>query len=178
MIAVKSEPADIDEIFRLYRNATELMRAKGIISWPEFDREMVVTEIQEGRQWKFLLNGEIACIWAITYSDPEIWGDRNADPSVYIHRIATHVDFRGNGFVSHIVDWAKEHSRSKNLRYIRLDTVGENHGLIHHYTKHGFSYLGLSKLNDTANLPAHYHDATVSLFQIELPGQTEESNLL
>jgi hypothetical protein len=39
-------------------------------------------------------------------------------------------------------------------------------GLINHYTKCGFEFLGLSKLSNTINLPAHYQNATVSLFQI------------
>lgn len=172
MIAIPSEISDLEEIFSLYRGATELMREKGVTVWPEFDREMVASEIREGRQWKFLVDGEIACVWAVAYSDPEIWGERNSDPSIYIHRIATHPGLRGKGFVSHIVRWALDHAGSRNLRYVRMDTVGENHGLIDHYRKHGFGFLGLSTLKETGNLPAHYQNATVSLFQIEVPGQT------
>lgn len=168
MTATQSDESDIEEIFSLYRIATQLMRDKGVTAWPEFDRDMVTTELKEGRQWKILVDGKVACVWAVTYSDPEIWGSRNADPAIYIHRIATHPDFRGRGFVSHIVKWAMDYAGAKGLRFIRMDTVGQNHGLIDHYCKHGFSFLGLSKLEDTANLPAHYHHATVSLFQIEV----------
>ena len=50
--------------------------------------------------------------------------------------------------------------------FIRMDTVGENLGLIKYYTNCGFEFLGLSKLKNTQNLPAHYHNATVSLFQM------------
>jgi len=49
------------------------------------------------------------------------------------------------------VKWAINHATSKNLQYIRMDTVGENQGLIDHYRKHGFSFLGLSKLENTTN---------------------------
>jgi hypothetical protein len=49
-----------------------------------------------------------------------------------------------------------------------MDTVGENHGLIHHYTKHGFQFLGLFPLNDWSNLPAHYRNATLSLFEMRV----------
>ena len=169
MNLIKSENSDLDEIFILYRSAADLMRDKAVVTvWPEFDREMVISELLEGRQWKGVIDGKSACVWAVGYSDPQIWGERDADPSVYIHRIATRPEFRGKGLVSKIVDWARDHAKSKNLKYIRMDTVGENHGLISHYRKHGFDFLGLSKLGDTAGLPAHYHNATVSLFQIEL----------
>jgi GNAT superfamily N-acetyltransferase len=164
---LRSTPDDIDEIFRLYHLASAYQIAvKGTVVWPEFERIMVVQEVAEGRQWKLLLDNTIACVWAITFDDPEIWGQRNADPAVYIHRIATNPDCRGRGFVAAIVQWSKEYARQHQKRFVRLDTVGENHGLIAHYTKCGFTYLGLTELTDTATLPAHYHKATVSLFEL------------
>ncbi len=164
---LRSTAADIDEIFRLYRLASaHQIAVKGTVVWPEFDRSMVVQEVAEGRQWKLLLGDTIACVWAITFDDPEIWGARNADPAMYLHRIATNPDYRGRGCVATIVQWAKAYARQHQKRFVRLDTVGENHGLIAHYTKCGFTYLGLTKLTDTASLPAHYHEATVSLFEL------------
>jgi hypothetical protein len=52
--------------------------------------------------------------------------------------------------------------------FVRMDTVGENHKLIEHYTGCGFEFLGLSHLTDTEGLPAHYHNAVVSLFQLKV----------
>ena len=62
--------------------------------------------------------------------------------------------------------WARDFARRYHKKFVRLDTVGENHGLIAHYTACGFTYLGLATLTDTAGLPAHYHNATVSLFEL------------
>lgn len=164
---LRSTPADIDEIFRLYRlAAAHQVAVKGTVVWPDFERSLVAQELAEGRQWKLLLDNAIACVWAITFDDPQIWGARNADPAVYIHRIATNPDFRGRALVADIVQWAKAYARQYQKKYVRLDTVGENHGLIAHYTACGFTYLGLSVLTDTAGLPAHYHGATVSLFEL------------
>jgi ribosomal protein S18 acetylase RimI-like enzyme len=109
-------------------------------------------------------------VWAITFDDPQIWGAKNADPAVYIHRIATNPDFRGRGLVADIVTWAQNFARRHHKKYVRLDTVGENHGLIAHYTACGFAYLGLAALTDTAGLPAHYQGATVSLFELPVVG--------
>jgi GNAT superfamily N-acetyltransferase len=164
---LQSTSADIDEIFRLYQLASAYQIAvKGTVVWPAFARGMVVQEVAEGRQWKLLLGDTIACVWAITFDDPEIWGARNADPAVYLHRIATNPDYRGRGLVAIIVAWAKAYARQHQKQFVRLDTVGENHGLIAHYTTCGFTYLGLTELTDTASLPAHYHGATVSLFEL------------
>jgi hypothetical protein len=49
-----------------------------------------------------------------------------------------------------------------------MDTVGDNSGLINHYTRCGFEFLGLLKLRNTEGLPAHYDNATLSLFQIDV----------
>lgn len=166
-----STPADIDEIFRLYRLASAYQAAvKATVVWPDFERGMVAQELAEGRQWKLLVGEAIACVWATTFDDPQIWGARNADPAVYIHRIATNPEFRGHSWVMDIVAWARDYARQHHKKFVRLDTIGENHGLIKHYTACGFTYRGLDALTDTAGLPAHYHNATVSLFELPVEG--------
>jgi GNAT superfamily N-acetyltransferase len=159
---------DIKEIFRLYKIATDFQKIKFIVHWPEFERSLVETEIAENRQWKIVINDQIACVWATTFNDPNIWEQRNSDPAVYIHRIATNPDFRGQNLVQKIVEWSKQYALTNHKKFIRLDTVGDNPGLISYYTKCGFDFLGLSKLENTAGLPAHYDNATVSLFQMEV----------
>ncbi|MFT3932907.1 MAG: GNAT family N-acetyltransferase [Chitinophagaceae bacterium] len=164
-----STAADIDEIFRLYKLASDHQRSKKtVIVWPEFDREMVADEIAENRQWKCVIDNQVACIWAITFSDAQIWEKKNADPSIYIHRIATNPVFRGQNFVSLIVSWAKEYAKANNKDFVRLDTIGNNTKLIEHYTNAGFNFLGMFPLADTTGLPAHYHNGEACLFEIKL----------
>ena len=113
-------------------------------------------------------NNDIACIWATTKSDPLIWEERNANPSVYVHRIATNPVFRGGNLVVEIVAWAKKYAAENGLQYVRLDTVGENEKLIAYYQKCGFTFLGLFTLKNTEGLPQHYHNADVSLFELKV----------
>lgn len=159
---------DIDEIFRLYKIATDFQKTKYTVHWPEFERGLIETEIAEKRQWKIIVNDQVACVWATTFSDPQIWEERNSDPAVYIHRIATNPDFRGQNLVQRILEWSKQYALINQKKFIRLDTVGDNPGLITYYTKCGFDFLGLLKLKNTKRLPAHYDNATVSLFQLEV----------
>lgn len=67
-----------------------------------------------------------------------------------------------------IVRWAIEYATQHGKRFVRMDTVGENHKLIKHYTGCGFQFLGLSQLTNTEGLPQHYHNAVVSLFELEV----------
>jgi ribosomal protein S18 acetylase RimI-like enzyme len=162
-------PADIGEVFTLYKIAANYQKEKKtVIVWPSFDRKMVEIEIAENRQFKLLVNNAVACIWAITFSDEQIWENSKKDSALYIHRIAVNPDFRGNSYVHTIVAWAKEFAIENSIQFIRLDTLGENLGLIKHYKNAGFDFLGLFNLKDTSNLPDHYKLAPVCLFEIAL----------
>jgi GNAT superfamily N-acetyltransferase len=161
--------ADIPEIFRLYRIASAYQRSKEtVVVWPEFEQALVETEIAENRQWKLIIDGKTACIWATTFSDEQIWGKRNGDAAVYIHRIATNPDFRGKNFMAIIVAWAKAYATENNKDFVRLDTLGNNSKLIAHYSNSGFNFLGMFDLEDTQGLPDHYHNTPACLFEIRL----------
>jgi GNAT superfamily N-acetyltransferase len=166
---INSTFEDIDTIFSLYKIATDYQKDRFPDNiWPEFERSLVETEITENRQWKLLIDNEIACVWAITFSDPQIWEERNNDPAIYIHRIATNPKFRGQKFVTKIVEWAREYAISQNKSFIRMDTCGDNKVLINHYVNCGFDFLGINKIASSEGLPSHYHDADVCLFEIKL----------
>ncbi len=66
------------------------------------------------------------------------------------------------------MEWAKKYAKENAKEFIRLDTVGKNEKLLEHYKNCGFNYLGLFKLKKTTGLQAHYQNATVSLFEIDL----------
>ena len=162
-------PEDIDEIFRLYKIASEYQKSKQtVVVWPEFKKQLVETEIAENRQWKLIIDEEIACVWATAFNDEQIWEERNADAAIYIHRIATNPNFRGKNFVAIIVEWAREYAKSKGKNFVRLDTLGNNTKLIEHYTNGGFRFLGMFDLKNTKGLPDHYHNVPACLFEIQL----------
>ncbi len=164
--------ADADEILSLYQHARSIQTEKKMVVWPMFSKTFVEQEIAENRQWKILVNNDIACNWAITFIDKEIWEHRDRGDAIYIHRIATNARYRGNRFIDKIVTWAKLYAHENGKKFIRLDTLGNNTKLIEHYTSAGFRFLGMFTLTNTANLPAHYqHEPNCCLFEMELAGQ-------
>jgi hypothetical protein len=82
---------------------------QNVVVWPNFDQHLE-TELSENRQWKLIIENQIACVWAIN-STMLKWEERDCNDAIYIHRIATHSDFRGHNFVKIIVDWAKEYAK-------------------------------------------------------------------
>ena len=160
---------DAENILALYESARQLQTKKEMVVWPIFEKYLVEREIKEQRQWKLVIDNIIACNWAITFADKEIWEEKDKNDAIYIHRIATNTDFRGNRYVDRIVEWAKEYAAKKSKRFIRLDTLGNNTGLIHHYTSAGFQFLGMFELTNTEGLPGHYQkEKNCCLFEIDL----------
>jgi hypothetical protein len=125
---------DAENILSLYQSARDLQTSKGMVVWPIFERRIIEKEINELRQWKLVVEDVIVCNWAITFSDKEIWGVKDKNDSIYIHRIATDPAFRGNRYIHKIVQWAKEYDKQKEKQFVRLDTLGNNTKLIEHYT--------------------------------------------
>lgn len=168
MTIITSTQADLPVIFDLYDEAVAYQKTRFDKHWLPFDRAMVEREIDEGRQWKIIDEGEVACIFAITYDDPFIWKEKNADPAIYIHRIVTHPLFHGRQYVKHIIGWAREHASAQNKKFIRMDTWGDNEKLIEYYTACGFNFLGTITPEASDQLPKHYSAIFLSLFEIVL----------
>ena len=151
-------PRDLDDILSLYEAARNLQRLKKMVVWPSFEKSFLEREIEESRQWKIVADGAIACNWAITFTDKEIWGVKDRNDSIYIHRICNNPAFRGQRYIDTIVAWSRTYARQIGKQFVRLDTLGNNTALIKHYTSAGFEFLGMHKLTDTASLPKHYQD--------------------
>lgn len=168
MKILNSIPKDIATIFNLYEAGTAYQKSVSKKHWQGFEQSLIETEIKEKRQWKIIVGGQIACVFAITFNDPHIWQEKDKDSAIYIHRIATNPDFRGNNFVKHIIDWAKRYAKKKGIAFIRMDTGSGNEKLNNYYIKCGFTYLGIVEIGETADLPAHYKGGSSSLFEIKI----------
>lgn len=164
---INSNPTDIDIIFEFYDIAIAHQKKVFNKHWQGFSRTLVEKEISENRQYKILVDDQVACVFAVTFDDQLIWGDRDHD-SIYIHRIVTHPNFRGYAFVKEIIKWAKKIAAQNQIKYIRMDTWADNEKLLDYYTGCGFDYVGIVKLEKSEGLPKHYEGISLSLFEIKV----------
>ncbi|MBK8561985.1 MAG: GNAT family N-acetyltransferase [Saprospiraceae bacterium] len=162
-----STPADIGLIFGLYDAAIEFQKQVFNKHWKGFDTGLVEREIAENRQWKIMVEGQVACIFAITFEDKSIWKEKDQGDAIYIHRIVTNPEFRGRRFVPVITEWAKEYAKSQGLSFVRMDTWGDNQKLIDYYQSCGFKFLEIIT-PEQVGLPKHYNGITLSLFEIKI----------
>lgn len=168
MTITNCEPADLNTILRLYAAARALQAERKMVVWPVFESSLMEQEIMENRQWKLVIENDVGCVWATTFTDKDIWEEKDKNDAVYIHRIATNPAFRGRRFVKNIVDWAKIYAKANDKKFVRLDTLGNNTRLIQLYTEAGFNFLGVVRLADVSKLPLHYHrEPDCLLFELE-----------
>jgi predicted GNAT family N-acyltransferase len=166
---INSKRQDLDLIFDFFESAIRYQQKNGYDLWPRFSEDLILNEINEKRHWKIMEGDETACIFSVMYSDPVIWGpEKNKDPSVYLHRIAINPDFKGNNIMKVIKDWAIDHAKMTQKKYVRMDTWGKNESLRNYYIKCGFRYIGQQYLKETKGLPAHYGGSELSLFETEV----------
>jgi ribosomal protein S18 acetylase RimI-like enzyme len=166
----KSTMEDLDKIFTLYDLATSYQKTVFNKSWQGFERSKVQREIEAGCHFVLEQNGMMVSTFLITLSDPLIWQEANADSAIYLHRIATDPAFRGNGYVRQIVDWAKAYAAQHGQQYIRLDTHSGNEKINAYYISCGFTYQGIRQIEWTSDLPEHYKNESLSLFEMKLLG--------
>jgi len=163
---LNSTTDDLKTIFDLYDAAITHQKMVSAMHWLPFDKQMVKLEILENRQWKIMLEGQVACVFVTAYTDAAIWGEKDKDPSVYIHRIVTHPDFRGRNFVGAIVEWSKGHGKALGKQFVRLDTWAENLKLKELYLRNGFQFLGNAAPADPAALPSHYSGIVLGFYEL------------
>lgn len=166
------QPADLPRVLELFEESAQLQRQRSHFWWGPFEEETLAAEICRGELYKVEVGNEIGCVFKAVLNDPVIWGEKDKDPALYLHRIASGLHFRGRGFMDAILKWSREYCRRHNRTYIRLDTWGLNQKLTDYYQKIGFRLAGAKVITKTDALPPHY-SGILNLFEMEATGNSE-----
>jgi hypothetical protein len=83
MQIINSTANDLETIFQFYDFAIAYQKTKFNKHWQGFDLPVIEKEINENRQFKIVADNKIVCVFAITFNDPAIWGEKDKDPAVY-----------------------------------------------------------------------------------------------
>lgn len=168
MKIIPSTLTDINEIFSVYDAAIAYQIALNKRDWSGFESALIEKEINENRHFKIMEGDDLACTFVIDFKDPVIWKDSDDVKAIYLHRIATHPNFRGRLYVKKIVEWARDFGKQRGMDFIRMDTKSGNERLNNYYIRSGFTHKGLQEIEWTSDLPAHYKNGSLSLFEIKI----------
>jgi ribosomal protein S18 acetylase RimI-like enzyme len=159
---------DLDVLEELYDEAIAYQRSQFAGHfWNGMNRALITKEIKEGLHWKIVEAGQIACFFSMLHTDPLVWDQRDAEPSLYLHRIVTNPSFRGRGYVKQIIAWAEAFGKAAGKQYVRLDTGRENSRLNEYYQQCGLVFCGIKQFEDASNpdIPRHYLGSGLNLYE-------------
>ncbi|WP_299609980.1 GNAT family N-acetyltransferase [uncultured Aquimarina sp.] len=143
----KATPSDLDAIHKLTQACAKAMIAKGIYQWNEhyptrsrFEKDIELEELY------VLEEGHIKGIIVLTeLMDDEYipieWLTENGN-NLYVHRLAVHPDYWGNGYAQQLMNWAETQAKEKKYASVRLDTFSQNKRNHKFYETRGYQRLG------------------------------------
>lgn len=159
---------DLDLIYWFFDKAINYQKSKNYPAWRGYDKKVLQQEIEQRVQFKIISGADILCIFSISLSDPFTWQEREKGDAVYLHRIVTNPNFKGQKLFDKVLQWAKEFAAKKKLAYIRMDTWPNNINLINYYKSFGFEIVAYATTPDTEALPEQNRNLDVVLMQLPL----------
>lgn len=174
---VKAEKVDLDTICQLFEEAILFQKRNNYIGWNNYDRTYLEADIQNGLLLMIVSDDGIICIFSICYSDGLIWRDMEKGNALYLHRIVLNQRFKGEKVFKHVLDWAVNHAREKQLNYIRMDTWASNEKIINYYKSYGFAFIENYTTPDTESLPMQHRNLNVALLELWLNPQIKFNKL-
>lgn len=160
---------DLPSVLEIYRQARAYQYQQTGYGWPEFPVSFIEAEIREKRHFRVLdEQGEIAGVLSVVYTEPVIWNDSGGKEALYLHRMAIPNRYRGKSIAAKMIAWAVTEAGKQNRKYVRLDTWANNEMLTAYYQRLGFALIGKKQLPPKSDLPDHYHNIEVNLFEIRL----------
>jgi len=146
---------DYDTIRELLYATAGWLKSKGLTQWADLPTgardHRIEAKILSGDTYLFY-KGETLAGTITLQTLPEEWDlnlwtgvKEDLEAAIYVHRIATHREFAGQGLGQRMLDWAIPFGKKAGKTWIRLDCVGDNLALNAFYQRCGFTYLGESE---------------------------------
>jgi ribosomal protein S18 acetylase RimI-like enzyme len=168
IVIVNTTREDLSKVIRLFNQAIQLEGKDGYKVWNKIDLAGLKKDIENCLQYKIVEGDQINCIFSIQYSDPYIWREKEKDDALYIHRAVANKEYKGQKQFGILLNWAIKHAKSKNLKYVRMDTWADNSKIINYYRSYGFEMVGYYKTPDKVELPVQNRNLDVALLELKL----------
>lgn len=165
---INTEMSDLELIFRLFEYSIIYQEKKGYPVWRDYDKNAIVRDIENGNQYKVVAGSDTLIVFSVCYTDKVIWRELDRGDSIYLHRIVVNPQFKGRKLFGEILNWAKDHSRQKGLRSIRMDTWAANATIIDYYKSFGFTFIENYTTPDSSELPVHNRNLPLTLLEYQL----------
>jgi GNAT superfamily N-acetyltransferase len=139
------------QINGLLKEAAQWMKDNGINQWGYLleggeDGE-ILQSIQNNETYTVVKDKEIIGTFTLSSNqnewDEHVFGIEDTSDLLYLHRLAVHPRYMGQGIGRFILDWIDGNVKSKS--FIKLDCVAANTKLNEFYKSYGFELLGVTR---------------------------------
>lgn len=139
---------DIEKILTTTKACAKKMIDNNIYQWNAFypSHQAFLKDTQ--RHELYVLELENTILGSITISAfmdeeyvPIKWLTLN-ESNIYIHRLAVHPNYQGQGYAQKLMTFAEDYARKNNFNSVRLDTFSQNHRNQKFYECRGYKKLG------------------------------------
>src|SRR5690606_4776769 len=140
--------SDIDSILKLTKACTVFMVHNNIFQWNALYPNRTTFEADVLKNELFILEKNstlIGCIVASAFMDVEYQHIKwlaPSDKNIYIHRLAIHPEFQGQGYAQQLMDFTEALALKNNCNSVRLDTFSQNQRNQKFYEQRGYKRLG------------------------------------
>jgi ribosomal protein S18 acetylase RimI-like enzyme len=165
---VNTNMMDLPLVSWLFEQAMMRNNQPGYKAWKTLDSAALQRDIESNLQYKIVVGQDVRCIFSVQFSDPFIWGERDASDAIYLHRIVVHPDCKGQRLFEDVLAWAKQLAKERKRKFIRMDTWADNPKIIAYYQSFGFVFVGTRTTPDTTELPIQNRNLNVALLEIAL----------
>ena len=144
----KAVQQDIDNIIEITKACAAHMIHNNIYQWNTYypSKQVFLSDIERSELYVLdIENKEKGCVTVSTVMDEEYKPISWLTPSkknIYIHRLAVHPEYQGQGYAQNLMAFAENYARTHNYQSIRLDTFSQNLRNQKFYERRGYKKLG------------------------------------
>lgn len=160
----KATLKDIDSIMPITKACGRHMINLGIYQWNDYypNRAAFENDVKRDELYVLEVNDQVVgCIAISTFKDEEYldvdWLTKT-DNSIYIHRVAVHPDYQGQGMAQKLMDFAEDWARDNKFESIRLDTFSKNLRNQKFYELRGYKKLSDIYFPKQSEYPFHCYE--------------------
>lgn len=148
MIISKPLKSEVTELIKVTQACAKAMISNGIYQWNDDypSAEVFEKDIELNQLWvlkdadKIVGSIVISCIIDEEYKTVD-WLTQTQH-NCYIHRLAIHPDFQGQGLAQQLMTFAENYAIEQNFISVRLDTFSVNDRNNRFYQQRGYQKLG------------------------------------
>ncbi len=157
----KGKASEIDTLLRLTQACAQKMISEGIFQWNNLYPSKQAFEQDCRRQELYVFEQDdeiLGCVTLSSLKDSEYEDIEWLTPdgaNLYVHRLAIHPDFQGQGFARTLMDYVETLAKELGATSIRLDTFSQNTRNQKFYKARGYIQLGDIYFPNQSSYPFH-----------------------